>query len=62
MALAQGGRRKHALIATKTGLDWKDNKPFRNASRSRIVKEIEHSLRRLQNRCHRHLSGALARS
>jgi aryl-alcohol dehydrogenase-like predicted oxidoreductase len=35
-ALAQGGRRKQALIATKTGLDWKDNKPFRNASRLRI--------------------------
>jgi aryl-alcohol dehydrogenase-like predicted oxidoreductase len=39
-ALAQGGRRKQALIATKTGLDWKDNKPFRNASRSRIIKEM----------------------
>src|SRR6478752_9071942 len=48
MALAQGGRRKQVLIATKTGLDWKDNKPFRNATRSRIVKEIEHSLRRLK--------------
>ena len=46
-ALAQRGR-KQALIATKTGLDWKDNKPFRNASRSRIVKEIDNSLRRLQ--------------
>jgi aryl-alcohol dehydrogenase-like predicted oxidoreductase len=46
-ALAQRGR-KQALIATKTGLDWKDNKPFRNASRSRIVKEIDDSLRRLQ--------------
>jgi aryl-alcohol dehydrogenase-like predicted oxidoreductase len=47
-ALALGGRRKQAVIATKTGLDWKDNKPFRNASRSRIVKEIEDSLRRLK--------------
>jgi aryl-alcohol dehydrogenase-like predicted oxidoreductase len=48
MALAQGGRRKQVLIATKTGLDWKDNKPFRNATRSRIFEEIEHSLRRLK--------------
>ena len=36
------------MIATKTGLEWKDNKPFRNAGRSRIVKEIDNSLRRLQ--------------
>src|SRR5438445_2342774 len=48
MALAQGARRKQVLIATKTGLDWKDNKPFRNATRSRIFEEIEHSLRRLK--------------
>ena len=48
MALAQGGRRKQVLIATKTGLDWKDNKPFRNATRSRIFEEIGHSLRRLK--------------
>jgi aryl-alcohol dehydrogenase-like predicted oxidoreductase len=47
-ALAQGGRRQHAVIATKVGLDWKDNKPFRNASRNRIGKEVEDSLRRLQ--------------
>jgi aryl-alcohol dehydrogenase-like predicted oxidoreductase len=47
-ALADNGRRKRAVIATKVGLDWKDGKPFRNASRSRIVKEVEDSLRRLQ--------------
>ena len=47
-ALAQHGYRKNALIATKVGLDWKDGQPFRNATRARIVKEVEDSLRRLQ--------------
>jgi aryl-alcohol dehydrogenase-like predicted oxidoreductase len=47
-ALAIGGRRKRALIATKVGLDWKDDKPFRNAGRARIMEEAENSLRRLQ--------------
>jgi aryl-alcohol dehydrogenase-like predicted oxidoreductase len=47
-ALAVGGRRKHALIATKVGLNWKDGRPFRNAQRARIVQEVEDSLRRLQ--------------
>jgi len=47
-ALAMGSRRKHALIATKVGLDWKDGRPFRNTSKARIAKEIEDSLRRLK--------------
>ena len=47
-ALAVGGRRKRAFIATKVGLDWKDGKPFRNARKARIIKEAEDSLRRLQ--------------
>jgi aryl-alcohol dehydrogenase-like predicted oxidoreductase len=47
-ALAEGGRRKRTYIATKVGLDWKDGKPFRNASKARIMKEAEDSLRRLQ--------------
>jgi aryl-alcohol dehydrogenase-like predicted oxidoreductase len=47
-ALALGGRRKHAFIATKVGLDWKDSKPFRNARKARIIEEAEDSLRRLQ--------------
>jgi aryl-alcohol dehydrogenase-like predicted oxidoreductase len=47
-ALAEGGRRNHVLIATKVGLDWKDGRPFRNASKARIQKEIEDSLRRLR--------------
>src|ERR1700744_2130513 len=47
-ALAIGGRRARAVIATKVGLDWTDGKPFRNARKARIVKEVEDSLRRLQ--------------
>ncbi len=47
-ALAEGGRRAEVIIATKVALDWKDGKPFRNASRTRIMKEIDDSLRRLQ--------------
>jgi aryl-alcohol dehydrogenase-like predicted oxidoreductase len=47
-ALATDGRRKRAYIATKVGLDWKDDKPFRNARKARIIEEAENSLRRLQ--------------
>jgi aryl-alcohol dehydrogenase-like predicted oxidoreductase len=47
-ALAAGGRRKRTIIATKVGLDWTEGKPFRNASKARIVEEAEQSLRRLR--------------
>jgi aryl-alcohol dehydrogenase-like predicted oxidoreductase len=47
-ALAEGGRRQKAVIATKVALDWKDEKPFRNASAARIQKEVEDSLKRLK--------------
>src|ERR1700756_2352558 len=47
-ALAEGGRRARAVIATKVAIDWKDEKPFRNAGRGRILKEVEDSLRRLR--------------
>jgi aryl-alcohol dehydrogenase-like predicted oxidoreductase len=36
------------VIATKTGLEWKEGKVFRNASRHRIMQEVENSLRRLR--------------
>ncbi|AQS83610.1 MAG: aldo/keto reductase [Acetobacter aceti] len=46
---ALAGRRDRVAIATKVGLDWKeDHKPFRNTSPARIRKEIEDSLRRLR--------------
>jgi aryl-alcohol dehydrogenase-like predicted oxidoreductase len=47
-ALAESGRRNNAVIATKVGLDWKDARPFRNASKARIMREVDDSLRRLQ--------------
>jgi aryl-alcohol dehydrogenase-like predicted oxidoreductase len=47
-AIADSGRRSRVLIATKAGLEWKDGKVFRNASRERIRREIGDSLRRLQ--------------
>jgi aryl-alcohol dehydrogenase-like predicted oxidoreductase len=47
-ALAQPGLRSRALIATKVGLEWRDGKVFRNASRARIMREVEDSLRRLR--------------
>lgn len=47
-ALAESGRRHSVIIATKVGLDWRDGQPFRNASKARILKEIEDSLRRLR--------------
>src|SRR5258708_34801747 len=46
-ALAEIGRHK-VLMATKVGLDWREGQPFRNASRVRIHKETEDSLRRLR--------------
>ena len=47
-ALAEAGMRGRVLIATKVGLDWRDGKVFRNASRQRIMREIDDSLRRLR--------------
>jgi aryl-alcohol dehydrogenase-like predicted oxidoreductase len=46
--IAGANLRGQAVIATKVGLDWKDGKPFRNASRARIFQEVEDSLKRLQ--------------
>ena len=43
-----GGLRRSAIIATKVGLDWKNDKPFRNARKVRIIEEVENSLRRLR--------------
>jgi aryl-alcohol dehydrogenase-like predicted oxidoreductase len=47
-ALAEGGLRKDVVIATKAGLDWRDEHPFRSASRRRIFAEVEKSLKRLR--------------
>ena len=42
------GVRTEAVIATKAGLEWRDGKVYRNASRERIMQEIDDSLRRLR--------------
>ena len=42
------GRRDKVLIATKVGLNWKDDKPFRDSRPARIRQEIEESLLRLK--------------
>lgn len=47
-ALVDGARRQRVVLATKCGIDWDaEEKPFRNSSRARIVREVEDSLRRL---------------
>jgi aryl-alcohol dehydrogenase-like predicted oxidoreductase len=47
-AIAEANLRSRVVIATKTGLEWDRGCVFRNASRSRILEEIEDSLRRLR--------------
>jgi aryl-alcohol dehydrogenase-like predicted oxidoreductase len=41
-------KRTQAVIATKTGLEWRDGKVYRNATRLRITQEVDDSLRRLR--------------
>ena len=45
---ALAGIRTEAVIATKAGLEWRAAKVFRNASRARILQEVDDSLRRLR--------------
>jgi aryl-alcohol dehydrogenase-like predicted oxidoreductase len=47
-AIAQLGCRDKVVIATKVGLQWMKGLVLRNASRARILKEVDDSLRRLQ--------------
>jgi aryl-alcohol dehydrogenase-like predicted oxidoreductase len=47
-AIAEGRLRPEVLIATKAGLQWEGGKVYRNASRARILREVEDSLRRLR--------------
>jgi len=42
------GVRTRVVIATKAGLEWRDGKIYRNASRERIMREVDDSLRRLR--------------
>jgi aryl-alcohol dehydrogenase-like predicted oxidoreductase len=47
-AVTEGRLRNKVVIATKVGLEWKDGGVFRNASRRRIMREVDDSLRRLR--------------
>src|ERR1700682_2401758 len=47
-ALADANLRSRVLITTKAGLQWEGGRVSRNASRARIMREIEDSLRRLR--------------
>src|SRR5260370_6533637 len=47
-AIVEGRRRSDVLIATKAGLQWDGGRVARNASRARILREVEDSLRRLR--------------
>ena len=47
-AISAARLRSRVVIATKTGLEWKDGKVCRNASRGRILRENADSLRRLR--------------
>src|ERR1700680_4155581 len=42
------GLRSQAVIATKVGLEWRADKVYRNATRDRIMQEVDQSLRRLR--------------
>jgi aryl-alcohol dehydrogenase-like predicted oxidoreductase len=47
-AIAEGRLRSGVLIASKVGLQWDGGKVSRNASRARVMQEVEDSLRRLR--------------
>jgi len=47
-AISAARLRSRVVMATKAGLEWKDGKVFRNASRDRILRENADSLRRLR--------------
>jgi len=47
-AIFAARQREHVVIATKAGVEWRDGKVYRNATRQRIMLEIDDSLRRLR--------------
>jgi aryl-alcohol dehydrogenase-like predicted oxidoreductase len=46
-AIREHGGRDHVILATKTGVEWRNGGISRNASRERILREVDHSLQRL---------------
>src|SRR3977135_4681661 len=47
-AIAKSRLRSQVIIATKVGLQWEGGRVYRNASRARIMQEVEEALRRLE--------------
>ena len=47
-ALRNANMRSQAIIATKAGIEWQEGRVHRNATRARIMQEVEDSLRRLR--------------
>ena len=47
-ALAVRDLRDRVIIASKVGLEWRGGEVFRNATRQRILREVDDSLRRLR--------------
>lgn len=47
-AVAESRMRSHVMIATKAGIEWQNGNTSRNSSRSRIIREIDDSLKRLK--------------
>jgi len=47
-AIAESRLRSNVIISTKVGLQWEGGRVSRNASRARILREVEDSLRRLR--------------
>lgn len=47
-AVKEYGHRDEILLATKVTLNWQGEQPFRDASKERIIKEVDDSLHRLQ--------------
>lgn len=46
-AVKEQGGRDRVILATKTGVEWRNGGVSRNASRERILREVDHSLQRL---------------
>lgn len=46
-AVQQYGERDRVILATKSGLDWKQEQLYLDGSRERIIKEVDDSLKRL---------------
>ena len=47
-SMLSGSLRERAIIATQTGLEWRDGRVLRNSAPSHVTKELGESLRRLR--------------